>query len=131
MDQGGFITDEFVFTNNHQGIEGLASKLTLDDKVVIESTGSVWTNLYSTLDDKHIPLVLAIPLKTKAIASARIKSDEIDARILAHLLRDFWAIWVFLLRKVGLFKGKIFLFSDCEKPKDTNIRVPTSAPPVL
>jgi transposase len=32
-------------------------------------------------------VVLANPLKTKAIASARIKSDTIDARILAHLLR--------------------------------------------
>jgi len=30
---------------------------------------------------------LANPLKTKAIASARIKSDKVDARILAHLLR--------------------------------------------
>jgi transposase len=27
------------------------------------------------------------PLKTKAIASARIKTDKVDARILAHLLR--------------------------------------------
>ena len=32
-------------------------------------------------------MVLANPLKTKAIASARIKSDKVDARILAHLLR--------------------------------------------
>jgi len=87
MDQRGFIIDEFTFTNTHQGIEGLASKLTMDDRVVMESTGSVWTNLYNSLDDKHIPVVLANPLKTKAIASARIKSDKVDARILAHLLR--------------------------------------------
>jgi transposase len=87
MDQGGSIVDEFIFTNNHQGIEGLVSKVTMDDKVVMESTGSVWTNLYNTLDDKHVPVVLANPLKTKAIASARIKSDKVDAKILAHLLR--------------------------------------------
>jgi transposase len=31
--------------------------------------------------------VLAHPLKTKAIASARIKTDKIDATTLAHLLR--------------------------------------------
>ncbi|MHB2036731.1 MAG: IS110 family RNA-guided transposase, partial [Nitrososphaerales archaeon] len=60
----------------------------MDDRVVMESTGSVWTNLYNHLDSKHIPVVLANPLKTKAIAWARIKSDEIDARILAHLLRS-------------------------------------------
>ena len=88
MDQQGLIADEFTFTNNHQGIEWFSSSLSMDDKVVMESTGSVWTNLYNSLDSKHIPVVLANPLKTKAIAWARIKSDEIDARILAHLLRS-------------------------------------------
>lgn len=87
MDLQGTIIDEFTFTNNHDGIASLTSRLTMDDRVVMESTGSVWTNLYNHLDDAHIPVVLANPLKTKAIASARIKSDEIDARILAHLLR--------------------------------------------
>ena len=28
MDQGGIILEEFTFTNNHEGIEGLASRLT-------------------------------------------------------------------------------------------------------
>lgn len=32
-------------------------------------------------------MVLANPMKTKAIASARVKTDKVDARILAHLLR--------------------------------------------
>jgi len=50
-----------------------------------ESTESVWINLYNGLDDRHIPVVLANPLKTRA--SARIKSDKVDVRILAHLLR--------------------------------------------
>ena len=86
MDQGGSILDEFTFTNNHEGIESLASRLGMDDRVVMESTGSVWLNLYNHLDEKHIHVVLANPLKTKAIASARIKSDKVDARILAHLL---------------------------------------------
>jgi transposase len=88
MDPGGVILEEFTFTNNHAGIEGLASRLTLDDRVVMESTGSVWTNLYNHLDARHIPVTLANPLKTKAIASAKIKSDKVDARILAHLLRS-------------------------------------------
>lgn len=88
MNQEGVILDEFTFTNNHDGIEGLASRLTLDDRVVMESTGSVWTNLYDNLDDRHIHVSLANPLKTKAIASAKIKSDKVDARILAHLLRS-------------------------------------------
>jgi hypothetical protein len=88
MNQEGVILDEFTFTNNHEGIEGLASRLTLQDRVVMESTGSVWTNLYDRLDDRHIRVSLANPLKTKAIASAKIKSDKVVARILAHLLRS-------------------------------------------
>jgi transposase len=88
MDQNGLINDEFTFTNNHQGVEWFSKKLSMEDKVVMESTGSFWTNLYNQLDSKHISVVLANPLKTKAIAWARIKSDEVDARILAHLLRS-------------------------------------------
>jgi transposase len=87
MDQRGSIINEFKFTNNRQDIEDLASRLTMDDKVVIESTGSVWVNLYDRFDERQTPVVLANPLKTKAIASAKIKSDRVDARILAHLLR--------------------------------------------
>jgi transposase len=88
MNLEGSVINEFSFANNHQGIEGFASRLITDDRVVMESTGSVWTNLYNSLDVRGIYVVLANPLKTKAIASARIKNDRIDARILAHLLRS-------------------------------------------
>jgi transposase len=87
MNREGVIVDEFSFNNDQAGISHLASMLTMDDRVVMESTGAYWLNLYNHLDDVHIPVVLANPLKTKAIASARIKSDKVDARILAHLLR--------------------------------------------
>jgi transposase len=87
MDAEGKISDEFAFQNNSEGIRGLISKLSIDDRVVMESTGSVWSNLYDRLEQVHIKVVLANTVKTKAIASARIKSDTIDARILAHLLR--------------------------------------------
>jgi transposase len=88
MNQEGTILQEFTFSNDQEGIQSLTSKLTLEDRVVMESTGSVWTNLYERLDDRHIHVSLANPLKTKAIASAKIKSDKVDARILAHLLRS-------------------------------------------
>ncbi len=85
MDEKGFLVEEFSFRNNSGGIEGLASKLSVDDRVVMESTGSVWMNLYESLEERHIGVVLANPWKTKAIASARIKSDKVDARILADV----------------------------------------------
>jgi transposase len=87
MDSEGRISDEFSFLNSNEGIQGLISRLSMNDMVVMESTGSVWVNLYDRLEQVHMKVVLANPMKTKAIASARIKSDTIDARILAHLLR--------------------------------------------
>ena len=87
MNTEGKIIKELDFNNNLQGINSLTSLLSLDDHVVMESTGPYWLDLYNHLDELHIAVVLANPLKTKAIASARIKSDKVDARILAHLLR--------------------------------------------
>jgi transposase len=39
------------------------------------------------LEDKVAQIVLAHPKNVKAIASARIKTDKLDARVLADLLR--------------------------------------------
>jgi transposase len=87
MNQNGTIEKEFFFENNNTGIANLVSTLTIEDKVVMESTGNLWLNLYDSLDQRNIKVVLANPLKTKAIASAKVKTDKLDARILAHLLR--------------------------------------------
>jgi hypothetical protein len=70
MDPEGTVIDEFAFNNDAEGIRDLASRLTTEDRVVMESTGSVWTNLYDALDERKVPVVLANPLKTRAIARA-------------------------------------------------------------
>ena len=88
MNQKGDMESEFFFENNSRGISNLVSALTSEDKVVMESTGNLWLNLYDALDHRNISVVLANPLKTKAIASAKVKTDKVDARILAHLLRS-------------------------------------------
>ena len=88
MDQQRLIADEFTSLNNHQGIGWFSSKLSMDDTVVMESTGSVRADLYNHFDSKHIPLILANSLKTKSTAWTRIKSDEIDPRMMVHLLRS-------------------------------------------
>jgi transposase len=87
MNQKGAIESEFFFENNTRGISNLVSVLTGKDQVVMEFTGNLWLNIYDALDHKNIRVVLANPMKTKAIASARVKTDKVDARILAHLLR--------------------------------------------
>jgi transposase len=56
-------------------------------KAVVESTGNMWLKTYEALESKGIEVKLANPLKTKAIAEAKVKTDKLDSKILAHLLR--------------------------------------------
>jgi transposase len=60
-------------------------------QVVLESTGN-WMYIESLLETQELveDIALAHPLEVKAIAHARIKTDKVDAKVLAHLLRtDF------------------------------------------
>lgn len=56
-------------------------------KAVIEATGN-WYYIHDLLENMVEEVVLAHPQRTKAIASARIKTDKIDATTLAQLLRN-------------------------------------------
>ena len=53
---------------------------------VLEATRN-WTVMYDLLEELVGEVHLAHPLKVKAIAEARIKTDKIDSEVLAHLLR--------------------------------------------
>jgi transposase len=86
MDEHGSIVEEITFDNNNDGICEFVSRLN-HAKVVMESTANLWIPLYEALESNGITAVLANPNKTKAIAQAKIKSDRLDARTLAHLLR--------------------------------------------
>jgi transposase len=55
-------------------------------RVALEATYG-WEWLADVLQDAGFELHLAHPMRTKAIASARVKTDAVDARTLAHLLR--------------------------------------------
>ncbi|MBU2214238.1 IS110 family transposase [Patescibacteria group bacterium] len=54
--------------------------------VAVESTMN-WIPFYENLESLGCKVSLSNPLQTKAIASARIKNDKVDSRILADLLR--------------------------------------------
>ena len=89
MTEKGQILDELSFENNSQGLSILIEKLQPlgPAKAVMESTGNFWIKTYEALEAAGIKTTLSNPLKTRAIAEARIKNDKIDARTLAHLLR--------------------------------------------
>jgi len=49
---------------------------------------NLWLKTYQAFEKYNIGVKLANPLKTRAVAEAKIKTDTIDARTLAHLLRS-------------------------------------------
>jgi len=55
-------------------------------KFVLESTG-IWEFIYEGIERRGFEVQLAHPLKVRAIAEASVKTDKIDARTLAKLLR--------------------------------------------
>lgn len=63
--------------------------LTPDDLVAVEATTNTWA-VVRLLKPFVAGVVVSNPLKTRAIAEARVKTDEVDAHVLAQLLRcDF------------------------------------------
>jgi transposase len=53
---------------------------------VLEATRN-WTLMHDWLEEQVERVTLAHPLKVRAIAEARVKTDKVDAATLAHLLR--------------------------------------------
>ena len=64
----------------------LLGELDGESSIALEATYG-WEWLADVLQDAGYELHLAHPMRTKAIASARVKTDAVDARTLAHLLR--------------------------------------------
>ena len=89
MNENGRILDELTFQNTAQGLSTFIERIQPlgEAKAVLESTGNLWIKAYEALEAATIQTTLSNPLKTRAIAEARIKTDKIDARTLAHLLR--------------------------------------------
>ncbi|HLG88094.1 MAG TPA: IS110 family transposase [Alphaproteobacteria bacterium] len=72
--------------NDSRSLAGFLSPYSDNAHAVLEATRN-WTVMFDWLDELCEEVVLAHPLKVKAIADAKIKTDKIDATILAHLLR--------------------------------------------
>ena len=86
MDGRGRVREQVELAHATGALKDYLERLPADSRIAVEATGN-WMWLYEWIEERHPRLVLAHPLKTKAIASARIKTDKIDATTLAHLLR--------------------------------------------
>jgi len=86
MDEKGNILEQGRIPNEKETLTKVMSHAPGEAKVVIEATSN-WYYLYDLLENMGNDVCLANPLQTKAIASARVKTDKVDATTLAHLLR--------------------------------------------
>jgi transposase len=72
--------------NDPQTFLELLREIDGESKIAVEATYG-WEWLADVLEEAGYELHLAHPLRTKAIASARVKTDSVDATTLAQLLR--------------------------------------------
>jgi transposase len=90
LDEDGELLDQIRFGNRKEDIKEFALKLTTfrdDVKAVVESTGNLWIQIYDILERFGFDVVLSNPYKTRLIAEAKVKTDKVDAKTLARLLR--------------------------------------------
>lgn len=86
MTTDGKILSENRVPNLKDNITDYFSRLPSGTQVVLEATNN-WAAFVEWTCNLPIRVKLANPVKTRAIAEARIKTDSLDSRVLADLLR--------------------------------------------
>jgi transposase len=86
LDDQGELTTSRRIINGREAFLELLGEPGGQTHVALEATYG-WEWLAELLEDAGYDLHLAHPLRTRAIAAARVKTDAVDARTLAHLLR--------------------------------------------
>jgi len=87
INERGKVLEQVNLKSDPETLQTFFRKQPASSQVVVEASGH-WYRFYELIEDRFPDLVLAHPLKTKAIAEAKIKTDKIDSGILAHLLRS-------------------------------------------
>ena len=83
----GKLIDIFKADTEPSAIKGYLKKFSKKSELVLEPV-SQWYFYANLIQDLNIGVHLANPLKVKAIALARIKTDKIDSGVLCDLLRS-------------------------------------------
>ena len=86
VDSRGKIVEEAKFMNTPQALDAFLSGLDGDTEFALEACG-FYEPVYDWIDDRNHKVSLVHVKKAKAIASARIKTDVLDARTIAQLKR--------------------------------------------
>jgi transposase len=86
IDEHGELTLSKRIINGREAFLELLGGLEGESQIAVEATYG-WEWLAELLEDSGYDLHLAHPLRTRAIAAARVKTDAVDAKTLALLLR--------------------------------------------
>jgi transposase len=81
----GVVTDAGQVECRPQRLRAWARTLRGDDQVALEATGNS-DAIVALIAPRVARVVVSNPMKTRAIAEAKVKTDKVDARILAQLL---------------------------------------------
>lgn len=95
MDKDGEIKREHIFPSSKKAIERFLLNIpSTDITIAIEACG-MWRGVHQMLSDMGYQVKLANPKKTHDIACKK-KTDKVDARILADLLRTHYLpeVWI-------------------------------------
>lgn len=86
-DRGRLVKEGRISSSRESLKKFLNNPLPQEDSQAVLEAGRNWTVMYDWLEEEIGEVKLAHPIKVKAIAEAKIKTDKIDAKVLAHLLR--------------------------------------------
>lgn len=87
LDKHGNQVCQKRFATTRENILLLSKELSKDDLVALEVTTNAISISRLLRDNSEAKLILSNPIKTKLIAQAKVKTDKIDARVLAELAR--------------------------------------------
>ena len=122
LDASGKKLDGGRIVCEHSVLINFAKKvLCKRDQLAMEATTNTWS-IVDIFEPYVAKIVVGNPLKTKAIAEAKVKTDKIDAMILAQLLRcDFLpGVWIpdqrtRILRRLSSFRKSLVQESTSTK----------------
>lgn len=133
LDKDANIIKQLRFASTKPEFEKLALELTEHDTVAFEMTTNSFAiaRLFKQLSNARV--IVSNPIKTKLIASAKIKTDKIDAKILAELARVSFLpeVWLpdeqteslrrLVSRRLNLVARRTELKNDCHAVLHRNL----------
>ena len=87
LDRGGIQIETKRFATTRENFLAMAAELREGDTAALEVTTNSTSIARLIRDNSPARVIVSNPVKTKTIAQAKIKTDKIDARVLAELAR--------------------------------------------